>query len=190
LVSETATESAAARSDDLLGALRALERRCADAAARLPQPEEPADLWAGVLFHVGETAFLAPLEEIAEVLDVPREITPVPATKAWFCGIANNRGTLLPIFDLHAFLFGQATSRNPRNRVIVTRQDEFPYGLLVRDLSGIRHFQASVREPAPPSLRDLSGPLIVGSFSADGESYPVFSPRRLGQDTRFNLAAT
>ncbi len=186
---ETLMGTAGAGSDELLDALRYLERRCAEAAAALPQPEEAVDLWAGVLFRVGETALIAPLDEIAEVLEVPRDITPVPATKAWLCGVANNRGTLLPIFDLHAFLFGVTTSRNPRNRVMVARQDEFPFGLLVRDLSGIRHFHASARNAAGPAVHDLVRPLVTGFLAAEGESYPVFSLRRLGQDPRFNLAA-
>jgi twitching motility protein PilI len=178
-----------ASSDELLASLRSLETRCVEAAARLPQPQESSDQWAGVLFHVAEMPLLAPIEEIAELLDVPREITPVPATKAWLCGIANNRGTLLPIFDLQAFLFGLTTPRNPKNRVMVARQDEFPFGLLVRDLSGIRHFQPSAQGELAPGLRDSLASLVTGCFAAEGESYPVFSLRRLAQDTRFNLAA-
>jgi twitching motility protein PilI len=178
-----------ASSDELLEALHGLEARCAEAAARLPQPQESSHQWAGVLFHVAEMHLLAPVDEVAEVLDVPREITPVPATKAWLCGIANNRGTLLPIFDLQAFLFGLPTPRNAKNRVLVARQEEFLFGLLVRDLSGIRHFQPSAQGELPPGLKNSLRSLVAGCFAAQGESYPVFSLRRLAQDTGFNLAA-
>jgi twitching motility protein PilI len=188
-VNESARSAPGAAGGDFLDALRTLERRSAAAAAALPQPEQVVDRWAGVLFRVGETALLAPLDEVAEVLDVPREITSVPATKPWLCGLANNRGALLPIFDLQAFLFGVATARNARNRVLVARQDEFPFGLLVRDLVGIRHFEAATLGRADAGLRDLLGPLVSGCFRSEGESSPVFSVRRLAQDTRFNLAA-
>jgi twitching motility protein PilI len=178
-----------ASSDELLEALHGLEARCAEAAARLPQPQESSHQWTGVLFHVAEMHLLAPVDEVAEVLDVPREITPVPATKAWLCGIANNRGTLLPIFDLQAFLFGLPTPRNAKNRVLVARQEEFLFGLLVRDLSGIRHFQPSAQGELPPGLKNSLRSLVAGCFAAQGQSYPVFSLRRLAQDTGFNLAA-
>jgi twitching motility protein PilI len=188
-VDETHQGSSWPGSEELLDLLRDLERRCVEVAACLPQPQESADEWAGVLFHVGELTLLAPIEEISEVLDVPREITPVPATKAWLCGVANNRGTLLPIFDLQAFLLGLATPRSAKNRIMVTRQEEFPFGLLVRELSGIRHFPPTARGELTQGLGEPLSALISGCFAAEGASYPVFSLRRLAQDTRFNLAA-
>ena len=39
---------------DLLEALRVLERRCRENAAGLPTREATPDVWAGVLFRVGD----------------------------------------------------------------------------------------------------------------------------------------
>lgn len=173
---------------ELLAALQALEARCRTRAAGLPRGEPPPEMWHGVLFRVAESALVAPLGEIGEVLDVPREITRVPFTKPWVIGVANHRGTLLPIFDLQAFLFGGATARSARNGVLVIRPDEFPFGLLVGEVVGIRHFEAASQKAAPDLGPDL-GPLTLGGFDLDAESYPIFSPMRLAGDVRFGLAA-
>lgn len=132
---------------------------------------------------------LAPLEEIGEVLEVPRDVTPVPATKEWVFGIANNRGTLLPIFDLRVFLFGTQTSRNARNRILVVRRDEFPLGLLVGDVTGIRHFETQMQEARVPAQPTGLEPLVVGGFDLGKGYYPVVSLRQLTLDGRFSLAA-
>lgn len=181
--------AAASGGEQLLDALRALEERCRKHAAGLPQREALPDNWAGVLFRIGEHSLLAPLEEIGEVLEVPADITPVPATRAWMFGIANNRGILLPIFDLRAFLFGSATRSDTRNRVLVVRRDEFPLGLLVSDVTGIRHFEEQPQAAQTPELPDVLEPYLSGGFELESKPYAVFSLRRLTQDTRFGLVA-
>ncbi|MEA3278403.1 MAG: chemotaxis protein CheW [Pseudomonadota bacterium] len=178
-----------ASGDALLEALRELERRFSQNAAVLPQSEEPRDLWAGVFFRIGDIELLAPLEEIGEVLELPRDITPIPSTKTWVCGIANNRGSLLPIFDLQAFLLGTSTVRNVKARVLVVRQETFPFGLLVGEVVGIRHFDVSARAQEAPDLDDLLMPWVVGSFAWDEQHYPVFNLHRLSSDETFNLVA-
>lgn len=175
--------------EKLLAALRSLEERCREHVAALPQREAVPGIWAGVLFRIGDLSLLAPIEEIGEVLELPVDITPVPATRAWVLGIANNRGTPLPIFDLRAFLFGSATDSGSRNRVLVMRRDEFPLGLLVSDVIGIRHFdeeKQAARIPTPP---DAVEPFVVGGFELASEPHPVLSLHRLTQDARFGQVA-
>ena len=128
------------------------------------------------------------MEDIAELLEVPHDITRVPAAKPWVCGVANNRGTLLPIFDLQAFLFGFPTTRNSRNRVLVVRQQQ-PFGLLVGDVVGIRHFETSAYAPDASALNTGLADLLSGSFTVGQERYPVLTLQRLGLDNRFNLAS-
>jgi len=169
-------------------ALCTLEARCRANAPGLPEREIRSDIWAGVLFDVGDIPLLAPIQEIGEVLEVPREATPIPGAKEWVFGVANNRGTLLPMFDLQAFLAGSATSRNAKNRVLVVRRDEFPVGLLVGGVTGIRHFETSAKTQQLPALPATLIPYVSGAFRRSTDIYPVFSVLRLTQDERFNLA--
>lgn len=175
--------------DDLFVAFRELERRCREHAVGLPQREKPPEIWAGILFRVGQIALLAELQDIAEVLEFPRDITPVPATRPWVRGVANNRGTLLPIFDLRGLLFDAPTARNPKNRVLVVRDVEVPFGLLVSDVTGIRRFDASTAKKDLPAVHGAIKPLVTGSFLLGAEQCPVFSFRRMAQDDRLSRAA-
>ncbi|MCG6862947.1 MAG: chemotaxis protein CheW [Chromatiaceae bacterium] len=186
-MTEGFSESAAPGGKELFDALCALEVRCRDNAAGLPQREAQSDIWAGVLFRIGEFSLLAPMEEVGEILEVPREITPVPGTKDWVFGIANNRGTLLPIFDLRGFLFASATSRSGRNRVLVVQREEFPVGLLVDDVTGIRHFDSKYQNQQVPELPDVLKPFSMGSFIRGAVSHPVFSVRRLTSAPEFSV---
>ncbi len=175
--------------DDLFSVMRELDRRCQTHAVGLPQREKPPELWAGILFRVGQIPLLADLEEIAEVLEFPRDITPVPATRPWVRGVANNRGTLLPVFDLRGLLFDAPTVRNPRNRVLVVRGAEVPFGLLVSDVTGIRRLDVAAGRQDLPPVHEAIRPLVTGSFSLGPEQCPVFSLRRMAQDARLSLAA-
>lgn len=188
-MSEDVGGTAGFSSAQLFDALRVLEARCRDNAAGLPQREALPDIWAGLLFRIGDLAVLSPLAEIGEILEVPREVTPVPGTKDWVFGVANNRGTLLPMFDLRAFLFGSATSRSARNRVLVVRRNKFPVGLLVGDVTGIRHFEEKSRGQQIPELPEALEPFVSGSYLRGRHPYPVCSMRRLMLDAKFNLTA-
>lgn len=178
-----------ASADALFAALSDLDRRCRENAPGLPQREKVPDIWAGILFRVGQIPLLAELGEIAEVLEFPRDATPVPATRTWVRGVANNRGTLLPIFDLRGLLFDVPTTRSPKNRVLVAREAEVPFGLLVGDVTGIRRFHAAAVGPDLPDVHNAIRPLIVGSFLLGSERCPVFSLRRMAQDARLSSAA-
>jgi twitching motility protein PilI len=146
-------------------------------------------MWAGVLFQAGGHALLAALTEVEEVLELAQDITRVPAARSWVLGIANNRGALLPIFDLQDFLFGIPTARSPNNRVLVARRDGPSFGILVSDVIGIRHFDASAHVAQVPPLGKGIDELIEGGCRSGDEVSPVLSLQRLGADPRFNMAA-
>jgi twitching motility protein PilI len=186
-VTDNQGSSSAESGTQLFEALRALQERYRERTAGLPQREAPSEIWAGVLFRVGEHSMLAPLADIGEILEVPRDVTPVPRSKEWVFGIANNRGTLLPMFDLRSFLFGVQTSRSARNRILVIRRNNFPVGLLASDVTGIRHFEANLQTKETFDLPDPLVPLATGGFVLGGRSYPMISLRKLMLDPRFSL---
>jgi len=187
-VSDDFERSTGRGGEKLLAALRILEERCRE-HADLPRREAMKNIWAGVLFRIGDLSLLAPNDEIGEVLELPVDITPFPATRAWMLGIANDRGTVLPIFDLRPFLFGSATGRGSHNRVLVMRRDEFPLSLLVSDVIGIRHFDREEQAVRIPTPSDAVEPFVVGGFELASEPHPVLSLRRLTQDARFGQVA-
>lgn len=188
---------------DLHALIRDLDARCRARAAGLPDETKPPDSWTAVLFLVRAQAFLTPLEQIAEVLELPREITRVPGTKPWLLGVANNRGILLPIFHLAAFIEGtrpriragepesgpdRRRETRSRERVLVVRQDELPCGLVVSEAIGMRYIKLGDRVDALPEGLGASKPYVDASFLLDGAPVPVIRLGRLMADPLFNAA--
>lgn len=155
--------------------LRGLDTRLAGETPTVPT-------WAGVLFCIGDSRFLAPLEQIAEVLEPPAEITPIPGTRPWVIGVANNRGTLLPIFDLPALVHKGGGALRPTDRILVVRQDGIPCGLLVTEAIGIRHLELGTRLTESPGALGVLKPFAESAFPLDGEPVAVLALDRLLTD--------
>ncbi|MFA6120579.1 MAG: chemotaxis protein CheW [Sideroxydans sp.] len=91
--------------------------------------------------RVGDTFWLVDMPDISEVLPVPH-LTQVPLTKAWYCGVANVRGSLYSVVDLGAYMDDQAIQREANNRVLLLGQGfAFNTGLLVSKVLGLRNTQ-------------------------------------------------
>jgi twitching motility protein PilI len=168
--------------DRLFGLIAGLDARYRALGTRLPDETPPIPVWAGVLFRLREQSFLAPLEQIAEVLELPADMTAVAGTKPWVVGVANNRGTLLPIFDLTALTLGVVPTRRESDRVLVVRQEELPCGLVVSEAIGIRHFETTRRIEDPLAGLGVLEPFAESAFPLAGESIPVLALDRLIAD--------
>ncbi|MBK1723323.1 chemotaxis protein CheW [Thiocystis violacea] len=191
---------------DLHDLIRKLDARCRARAAGLPDEATPADSWAAVLFRVKKQHFLTPLEQIAEVLELPAEITRVPGTKPWLLGVANNRGTLLPIYDLASLIEGgkpQSRRRGQdapverrrdairsRERVLVVRQDELPCGLVVSEAIGMRYIKNADRVDEVEDGLGPARPYVDASYLLEGSPMPVIRLGRMMGDPLFNAAMT
>jgi len=188
---------------ELLEMIRKLDARCRARAAGLPDEDRPPDSWAAVLFKLHEREFLTPLEQISEVLELPWDITRVPGTKPWLLGVANNRGTLLPIYDLANLMDGsQPPSRRKRSdsgtdrrrelrsreRVLVVRQEELPCGLVVSEAIGMRYIKNTDRVDGSQEDLGPSGSYVESFFLLDGTPIPVIRLVELMADPVFSAA--
>jgi twitching motility protein PilI len=174
---------------ELFDLIVALEARFRTLGTHLPQEAAPVERWAGILFRVRERHLLAPLDQVAEVLGVPGDITPVPGTKSWVVGVANHRGTLLPVFDLAALTQGGQPVRRDTDRILVVRQDELPCGLVASAVIGIRHFDVTWRVAEPPGGLGVLRPFVAASFPLEGEPVPVIALDRLLADPLMSLGS-
>jgi len=88
---------------------------------------------------IGKDNWLVEMSDISEVLSLP-ELTSVPLTKSWYCGVANVRGNIYSITDLSAFLDCGVTSHDAQSRVLLVGQKfNFNAGLLVSKVLGLRN---------------------------------------------------
>ncbi len=165
-----------------------IERRARANAAGLPQQQDIREQWSGIGFRLGERWMLAPLDEVTELLTLP-VMTRVPGAKSWVLGIANVRGNLLPIMDLNGYLYGRRTVVGKRTRILVINHRGVFAGLLVDEVTGLRHFDVDRRLAARPDSDVETLPYLERGFELDGRAWPVFSMRKLAESPLFMQVA-
>lgn len=94
---------------------------------------------AALGFVLGNQNWLVEMSDISEVLAVP-DMTNVPLTKKWFCGVANVRGNIYGISDLGAYMNIGPASRDIQSRIMLVGQKyNINSGLLVSKVLGLRN---------------------------------------------------
>jgi len=174
---------------ELVQLLSDIEQRSVVRQAALPELEGAHQYWEGVIFSLDGMRLVAPLNEVAEILHFPAEITFVPGTHSWVKGVANVRGSLLPIIDLQLFLGGEPVITGRSCRVLVVKHQGIFSGLLVREVAGMRHFAQENQIDYSVQDDGLLERFVKTAFEFDGDSYPVFSMFALAESTEFQMAA-
>jgi twitching motility protein PilI len=170
--------------------LKELERRSRTVATASPPEAGAGREWVGVACRLGGATFLIAREETREVLGYPAVITRIPGAKSWVRGLANVRGSLLPMLDLRQFLGSGATTPGRNTRIVVVNHREIPAGLIVDEVLGFRRFaEAEFNAEAPPTVIrcDL---YLAGAFRRGGEVWPVLSLKSLVESQSFLQAAS
>ena len=120
--------------------------------------------WLGV--RVGKIGLLLPATAARELLDPPPAAR-LPHTPAWFTGLANVRGALVPMVDTARALEVEHDSNARRYLLIFNHGDE-TIGLIVDGLPRRRAFEARERTNGlPPHPAMLDGHL-AGAYDQDG----------------------
>ena len=164
--------------------LQEIEQLCSDSAELLPSLDSHKDDWTGIGFALGDIELLSTMGEIKEILDPP-EYTKVPGVKSWVVGIANVRGSLLPLIDLKNFVTGEKVQNIKKSRVLVVSYSGNSTGLIVDDVLGMRHFALSEQVYELPEVEVSLKPFITQAFKRDDKNWPVFSFNALVEDERF-----
>ena len=178
------TRGAAGESLTAFELLLDIDRRCRLLAADLPLQETRLQSWSGIGFRLGGHCFVAPIGEVAEVLQAPR-LSRIPGVKPWVAGVTNLRGRLLPVTDLCGFRGLEPAVTRKQRRVLVLDHEELFSGLLVDEVLGLQHFVLNSLELAPPSpLLDGVAPFVQGHFQRE-HCWGIFSPFALAQAPGF-----
>jgi len=169
--------------------LAELERRGRAVSATVGQDGGAGREWVGVALRMAGELFLAAREETREVLGLPSALTRVPGAKPWIRGLANVRGTLLPVIDLKQFI-GSGTAPTTRNtRVIVVNHRDIPAGLMVDEVLGFRRFaETEFTGDIPPTVARCER-YLAGAFRRNQEQWPVLSLRNILESPAFAEAA-
>lgn len=165
-----------------------LERRTVKGSSGLPTLDQVDEEWVGVGFRIGDSRLIASMSEVKEILDLP-EYTLVPGVKSWIVGVANVRGSLLPILDMKSYLLGEDIKQRQKGRVIVIDYKGFNTGLIVEEVYGMRHFREGDATVEIPEVPEDISPYIDKAFRQDEEYWPVFDFNEMAQDERFAHAS-
>jgi twitching motility protein PilI len=168
--------------------LRAMEQRAL--ASGVAVGESPAGReWVGIGFRLGDEHFLAPREEVREIIACPASLARVPGAKPWIAGLVSLRGQLLTLIDLQGYLGGAATRLGRDSRVLVLNHRDLSAGLLVDEVLGFRRFPESARVDAGAARHLRCGRYLAGAFHQGETRWPVFSFATLAETPTFLRAA-
>ena len=168
--------------------LRAMEQRALSSAEAADEGLAARE-WVGIGFRLGDEHFLAPREEVREIVACPAKLARVPGARSWVAGLASLRGQLLTVVDLKAFLGGGATRLGRDSRVVVVNHRELGAGLLVDEVYGFRRFPEGERLETPPEGELRCWRYVAGAFPQGDDAWPVFDLQALAESPNFLHAA-
>ncbi|UCE90463.1 MAG: purine-binding chemotaxis protein CheW [Pseudomonadota bacterium] len=178
----------AARNFKPLDLLRDIEARSQRNALGIPQQVEVRRTWSGIGFRLGDTRMVSALDEVNEILPYPA-LTRVPGALPWVKGLANIRGTLLPVMDLAGLLEGDNTRLDRQTRILVINQGDVTAGLVVNEALGLRHFFEEEKTERIPKVSEPVRTHLVGAYQQGSVHWGVFSVQRLIASSKFMQVA-
>lgn len=153
-------------------------------AAQLPLKESAQEEWQGLGYQVGGLRLVSNMNEISEILKMPR-YAPLPGVRSWILGIANVRGRLLPIIDLHDYFSMSPTLPMMQWRVLVVEDEDTAAGLVVEQSLGIQHFLEDSFEETTAEGATTLQPYIRGAFRHGGRMFYETHLKSILRDKKF-----
>jgi len=163
------------------------EARSLTHAPGRPELVEAPGHWRGVGFRLGQRRLVSSFEEVVEILALPA-VTPVPGAQPWMLGVANVRGSLLPVVDLKQFLEGERTLVHEGQRVLVVRQSGGNVAVIIDELFGQRTFNDTHRTQMDGENEGRYGQLVNQVYRVNDTSWGVFSMQTLTRTPEFRQA--
>jgi len=164
--------------------LQRLDALCRINDRGLPAEKKVVENWVGVGFRINNISLITKMEDIAEILPPP-DTSRVPGVKDWVVGLANVRGSLMPVLDMKAFLFGEATVFSKQSRVLVIKKLGMITSLLVEEVYGLRRFNPELmKENIDESVGEISE-YLAGTVNEQMNKWNIFSVEKLVKDEKF-----
>jgi len=164
------------------------ERRSLAHVAGLPEQLDAPGLWRGVGYRIGSHRLASGFDEVVEILPLP-PVTPVPGAQPWMLGVANIRGSLLPIVDLKQFLEGERTVLHEGQRVLIVRQSGGDVAVTIDELYGQRSFVEAQKIETDGLADGRYAHFIDRAYRLGDHPWGVFSLSLLARTPEFRQAA-
>ncbi len=168
--------------------LQTLGKRSKETAKGLPQQAVTRSLWSGIGFQIGDISMVSPLTQVNEILHYP-DLTLVPGTLPWVKGLANIRGSLIPIMDLPYFMDQTPIHIHKSSRILVIQQNDLSVGLLVNNVLGLKHFDQDSSVTRIKKMDPAITTYIRGAFNQDDQLWHIFDMSSLTENPQFYKVA-
>ncbi|MFV1983541.1 MAG: chemotaxis protein CheW [Thiohalomonadales bacterium] len=168
--------------------LRELESRSLHHAMGLPMQLEIRNTWSGIGFRMDDIHLIAEMSMVSEILTVP-DYTRIPGAQPWVKGLANVRGTLIPIIDLRILLNAGQVKQEKRTRMLVIKDEGAVAGFMVDEVYGMRHFFSTDRQDDMPNAAEFIKPYVVGSYKQGERFWGIFDMGKISSSTAFHQVA-
>jgi purine-binding chemotaxis protein CheW len=139
-------------------------------ASHAPPADAPAheDMRQYVTFRVGDASWGVPLAEVQEITRMP-DVVRVPRSPKSLAGLANLRGTVLPVADLRRLMrFADAPPSDDARVVVLDRA--FPIGFKVDGTASLVNVPVSRIEPPDQVGSGIDPTMLRGLFRSAGGS--------------------
>ena len=167
--------------------LQDYEQRSLVHAPGRPEMIEAAGHWRGVGYRLGKRRFVSSFDEIVEIITLP-SVTAVPGANPWMLGVANVRGSLLPVVDLKQFLEGDRTVVHDGQRVLVIRQAGGNVAVLIDELFGQRTFNDTHRVEIEEQYEGRYSNFVSQVYQLNDSQWGLFNMSLLARTPEFRQA--
>ena len=164
--------------------LQDLDQRCRNNSRGLPAGMQVEEDWIGIGFKLAGQRLVAKMSDVAEIISPPATIR-VPGVQAWVKGLANVRGTLMPILNMNLFLQGSDSAEDGKGRILVINKQNVVAGLQVQEVFGLRRFKPEMRSTEVASKMGQLEPYLKGAFAEGKTQWNVFSIEKLVTNDQF-----
>jgi purine-binding chemotaxis protein CheW len=144
------------------------EPPAAAAAGHAALPDAPAqhDMRQYVTFRIDDATWGVPLAEVQEITRMP-DVVRVPRSPKSLAGLANLRGTVLPVADLRKLMRFADAPPSEEARVVVLDRG-FPIGFKVDGMASLVSVEASRIERPDQGGSGIDPAMLRGMFHATG----------------------
>lgn len=120
-------------------------------------------------FRIGGCRFVHDLNLPVELIELPLRYE-LPNSSAWFSGLVNLRGNLVPVFDLKSLLGGTGTAGD-RQMLLVIGSGERAAALVIDGTPDHISIDAGSRIDEPDHVPEILQDHLLGAYQYAGETW-------------------
>lgn len=91
-----------------------------------------------------------------------KDLTPLPCTPAFYAGIVNVRGQVLPVLDIKKFFDLPESGITDLHVIVVVHASEIELGILADAVDGVRSVPLTTIQPSLPTLTGIREQYLKG----------------------------